>query len=677
MKTGSIPARPWWPTIGAAGLLVVAVLWCYRGSYAGPFIFDDQAAIVDNPSIRHLASIGEVLAPPVSEGSSVAGRPVVNLSLAFNYAWGGLDVRGYHAVNVAIHLLAALTLFGIVRRTLARRPAPATSEGCVKPHAGGIEVSSARGADWRVSTLPAFFVALIWALHPLQSESVTFVIQRTESLMGLLYLLTLYGFIRYADANALAAIAWAALSFTACLLGMATKEVMVTAPVLVFLYDRTFIAGNFQSAWRRRRAYYAGLATTWLLLGYIVIRAGGSRAGAAGFGVGVSSWSYALTQCRAVVLYLRLAVWPHPLVVDYGFDLAKGLGDVAPQAASLVLLLAGTVVALWRRPVMGFLGACFFVILAPSSSVVPLVTQTMAEHRMYLPLAAVVALAVGGGYALVARMGWGAWGVRCYFATLAAWSIGLGIVTARRNADYRSALAIWSDTVAKRPGNPRAHGNLGSALEAEGRNQEAIVEFQMALRLKPDYAEPHNNLGNIYAALPGRSGEAIAQFQEALRLKPDSAVVHFNLGNQWLKEPGRINDAIAQYREAVRLNPGYIAARTNLGTALAGLPGRLDEAIAEYQEVLRLDPDFAEVHFNLGNLWLKVPGRTDDAIAQYQEALRLKPNFVAAHLNLALTLLDRPGRRDEARAHLEAVLRLEPTNETALQLLAEIRASRP
>jgi tetratricopeptide (TPR) repeat protein len=660
----------------AVGLLTLATGWAYRGSFAAPFFFDDQPSIIDNPTIRHLGAIGQVLSPPAAEGSSVAGRPLVNLSLALNYAWGGLEVRGYHAVNLGIHVLAALTLFGITRRTLAR--SGAFAPGPVLPSQGSSVVGSVVAGDTdQIPWLLAFFVALLWALHPLQTESVTFVVQRTESLMGLFYLLTLYAFIRYADGKAFAAIAWAALSITACLLGMMTKEVMASAPLLVFLYDRTFVAGSFRAAWRRHGPCHAGLAATWLMLGYILVHAGGSRAGAAGFGMGVSSWSYALTQCRALMLYLQLAVWPHPLVVDYGFDLAKGLGEVAPQAACLVLLLAGTGFALWRRPVMGFLGAWFFVILAPSSSVVPLVTQTMAEHRMYLPLAAVVALAVGGGYALVARMGWGARGVPCYFAVLVAWSIGLGIITAGRNAVYRSALSIWSDTVAKRPGNPRAHGNLGSALEAEGRRPEAIMEFQAALRLKPDYAEPHNNLGNIYATLPGRSADAIAQYQEALRLKPDSAVAHFNLGNQWLREPGRIDDAIAQYREAVRLNPGYVAARTNLGSALAGLPGRLDEAIAEYQEVLRLDPQFAEVHFNLGNLWMRVPGRTNDAIAEYEETLRLKPDFAAAHLNLALALLDLPGRRDGARMHLEAALRLDPANEAARRELAGIRVSRP
>ena len=227
---------------GAIVLIVLAVLAAYRNSFSGPFIFDDIASIVDNPTIRRLWPVSVPLWPPFSGGQTVGGRPILNLSLAVNYAWGGADVRGYHAVNLGIHILAALTLFGLVRRTLER----------------------AKLADGRAAcpgrALPtALVVALLWALHPLQTESVTYIIQRAESLMGLFYLLTLYCFVRFtergssfvplrgtsADEEA-GGVVWAWLSVVCCLLGMATKEVMVSAPVIVFLYDRTFVSGTFR-----------------------------------------------------------------------------------------------------------------------------------------------------------------------------------------------------------------------------------------------------------------------------------------------------------------------------------------------------------------------------------------------------------------------------------------------
>src|SRR5208283_721379 len=203
-------------------------------------------------------------------------------------------------------------------------------------------------------------------------------------------LLTLYCFIR--GTNAPRSTWWFTLSMAACFLGMASKEVMVTAPVMVLLYDRTFVSGSFREAGRRHRWLYLGLASTWVLLGWLMV---GLHYRGAGYGLGIPWWAYALVECRTVVQYLWLAIWPHPLVFDYGeFVPIRHMGDVAPHAVMLAVLVAGVLVELKRRPAIGLVGAWFFLILAPTSSVVPLVGQPMAEHRMYLPLAAVVTLGV-------------------------------------------------------------------------------------------------------------------------------------------------------------------------------------------------------------------------------------------------------------------------------------------
>ncbi|MEO6876250.1 MAG: hypothetical protein ABI222_15655, partial [Opitutaceae bacterium] len=377
VKTGGLTTRG--AIALAGGTLVLAVVAAYANSWNAPFVFDDFMAITQNPTIRHLDRLGDVLSSPAFATGST-GRPMVSLSLALNYAVGGYDVKGYHLANTLIHAVAALALFGLMRRTLLR---PVMRE------------------KFGAAALPlAFAIALLWALHPLQTESVTFVIQRSESLMGMFYLLTLYGFIRAVESASPRR--WQIFTVIVCLVGMATKEVMVSAPVLVLLYDRTFVAGSFGRAWQQRRTFYLSLAATWLLLAYTVIAAG-QRGGAAGFGRGVSSWDYALTQCHAIILYLRLAFWPSPLVVDYGTTIVQSLGEVWWQALLLIGLVAGTCFALVRRPAVGFAGVWFFALLAPSSSVVPLITQTMAEHRMYLSLAAVIGLVVLGGYRWLGR----------------------------------------------------------------------------------------------------------------------------------------------------------------------------------------------------------------------------------------------------------------------------------
>ena len=407
----------------------------------------------------------------------------------------------------------------------------------------------------------------------------------------------------------------------------------------------------------------------WLVLFFLVFQGRGHRAGTAGFGVGVSGWDYALTQCRAIILYLKLAVWPHPLVVDYGMDVVKGIGDVLPQAIGLVLLLGGAGVALWRRPALGFLGAWFFLILAPSSSVVPLVTQTIAEHRMYLPLAAVVALAVCGGYSLLSRLGTGsgqvstaAW--RCYVAALFVLSAGLGYLTARRNVDYCSPLSLWSDTVAHCPANPRAHNNLGAVLlDIPGRLDESVAELMEAIRLKPDYAPAHSNLGTAWFKMPGHMLQAEEEYRQALRLDASIAVAHDNLGNIWQEIPGRLDEAIAQHEEALRLNPELASAHTNLATALSKKPGRLNDALAHYRKALRLDGTNAAVHFDFGKA-LRQSGDPGQAMSEFQAALALDPAFAPAHVSLGV-MLAKSGKLSEAAEHFRLAISADPANADA------------
>ena len=344
----------------AMAVIVLAAFGAYCRTFSVPFFFDDIFAIVENPTIRPPGAVWDILSPP-NDGSGVMGRPLVNLTLAINYALGGTAVQGYHIFNLLLHVASSLTLFGTVRRTL-RQPDLCAQFGTA-------------------ATSLAATAALAWAVHPLQTESVTCVIQRTELLMGLFYLLTLYYFIRSVEADSWRG--WPVLTIGACLLGMASKEVMVSAPLMVLHYDRTFVAGTFRAAWQQRRRFYLGLAATWLLLGALLLSIGGSRGTTAGFGLGITWWPYALKQCEAIVLYLRLSFWPHPLVLDYGREVVSNPLAVAPQAIALLFLVAGMVIALWRRSALGFAGFWLFAILAPSSSVVPLLTQTMAEHRMY------------------------------------------------------------------------------------------------------------------------------------------------------------------------------------------------------------------------------------------------------------------------------------------------------
>jgi len=655
-----------WPAWVAAVLLTLAAGLAYRNSFSGPFILDDQIAIIDNPTIRHL---GTALTPPLA--ATTGGRPLLNLTFALNYAVGGEEVGGYHAVNLFIHILAGLVLFASLRRTF------------LTPR-----LKDRFGPD---AALLALAASLIWLLHPLQTESVTYISQRAESLMALFYLLTLYGFLRSASSPAPAG--WQIFSVAACLLGVATKEIIITAPVAVILYDRIFISESFRQSWLRRRRYYLGLAATWLPLAWAVAGVGHRHVG---FGQGVNGWIYALTSLRSVTLYLERAFWPHPLVLYYGPDLIEHAGEAIPYALAVGAVLAGLIWAGRRQPALGFAGAWFFVILAPTSSVIPVALQPTGEHRMYLPLAAVVSVTVAALYAWLGRRS---------LVLLAAAAAAYGAATFQRNKDYCSELAIWTDTVVKRPDNAMAHSNLGTILDtvpgcepdaiAEyraalrinpglvethynlglalaktlGGQTEAIDEFRAALRLNPAFAQAHYSLGNVLLGMPDQLAQAIAEYRAALRTNPRYADAHINLGFALAKDPARLEDAIAEYREALRINPNSAEAHCDLGAALLQLPDHLPEAISEYEAALQISPANPAIHYNLANALAKAPERQPEAIAEYETVVRLDPNFGAAHTNLGIILAGLPGRLPEAIRHFEAALKLSPDSSQARENL--------
>ena len=507
-------------------------------------------------------------------------------------------------------------------------------------------------------------------IHPLQTDAVTYVIQRTELLMGFFYLLTLYCAVRGWGSSSPGR--WFATAVGACALGMGCKEVMVSAPLAVLLYDRVFRSDSLAEAWRRSRVLYLGLATSWIIMAVVLVS--GPRSGTVGFSHGASSLSYLQTQAGVIVWYLRLCFWPDPLVIDYAWPLAVAPADWILPGTGVLVLLVLTLWGLIRRSWWGFLGAWFFLILAPTSSFIPLVTEPAAERRMYLPLAAVVVLVVVGGWwawqklcAPMSRQGrlvpWGAVGLAVVVATL------LGYGTAERNGDYRSALAIWQDTVTKRPHHVAARLKLANLRFEAGQLDEAARNYQRVLEARPQSAETHFNLANAQAA-QGRFDDAIEHYNEALRLNPRYAEAHNNLG-RLLAVRGRYDPALGHLTEALEVNPDYLAARINVAGVLAKM-GKLDEAVGHFIEALRRDTTSIDARMGLADALLD-QGRFDRAEAEYRRVLEFNPRQAGAHANLAIALAMR-GATAQAIAELQEALRLDPSQPGARRLLADLLA---
>jgi Flp pilus assembly protein TadD len=620
-----------------AAALVLCGAIVFANGLGGPFVIDDSTAIESNMTIRRLLPLSEALSPP--RDTPVAGRPLVNLSFALNFAVSGLDPRGYRITNLAIHLLAALVLFGVVRRTLEREGMPLALR------------SHARDA--------AFACALIWTIHPLQTEVVNYVTQRTSSLKGLLYLLTLYCSIRGLGARHGR---WHATAVAACAAGMASKESMATAPLLVALYDRTFVYGSFRQAFRERWRLYAALAATWLIVAALL--ATGPRS-TAGFGSGVDPMTYLLNQATVIVDYLRLTFLPRALVLDYGIPRSLTIADVVAPGLVVAGLVVVTVVALARWPRIGFLGAWFFVTLAPTSSFVPIATEVGAERRMYLPLAAIVVLAVCG--TIVALAGRRV-SRRAASGVLAVVCVLLAGTTVLRNFEYRSGLSLARVTVERRP-HGRAFLRLGVLLFEAGRRAEA---FDYTYRAKAQNAVGARFVLGTEYLVEGRIDEGIRELTEFLHRHPNhSNTINARemLGRVHLAR-GDLDAARREFGAILQSVPGHLRANEGMGDVLLA-QARMADALPHLEYVARRRAGDVTALGKLGTALLAVH-RADDAVEILRSAVAAAPGHPHARRMLGRALAT-VGRFEEALAQLEQAVELDPANAAARRDLEDVR----
>jgi tetratricopeptide (TPR) repeat protein len=624
----------------SATIIALTVIAAYSTGLQTPFQYDDLSTIVENASIRDLSDLHLALSPPPNV-TPTSGRPLLNLSFAIDYAMTGLNVTGYHVTNIALHLVAALLLFGIVRETL-RLP----------------RVGLPSHAD-----LMATATAAIWAVHPIQIGAVTYISGRSDVLMGVCYFVVLAAAIRAPHASA-----WAVVAVVACAIGMACKESMVTAPLAVVLYDRAYIHDRFATALRERWRLYAGLAATWVVLAVLLIDA--PHSASAGFSTGLSPWVYLLNQSLVIPEYVRLVVWPDHLLFAFGESRLLTLADVGAMGL-VVPSLAVAAIWLWRRrPALGFPAVWSFLTLAPTSSIVPIATEAGAARRMYLPLAGIAVLFVVGIVAIARRRPHrsASFAQRMVLGVAAVLVIVLAVTTAAQNREFASAEGLWRASLEQWPSR-LAHRNLAAVLMQQGRRAEAMEHLRAAADQGPlaRYA-----LG-VALFDDGRPAEAIGELQRAIGETPSDPTVALEgrrVLARALAQQQRHREAADVFAQIAALTPDDIAPRLSRADELLAA-GDLPDAHEEYQRILAAQPHHSGAQTNDGLTLLRL-GRVSEALPLLRSVAEREPHNADAFMNVA-SAAAAAGRVDEATVAVCHILAEDPRDRRAQEFLADLR----
>jgi protein O-mannosyl-transferase len=628
---GVIPSRLNLPTHTFISLLLLALLAAavYSNTFFATFQFDDTPNITENPWIKNLSNLLDL------SGSRYVGY----LTFALNYHFGRLNVFGYHLVNLLIHIINGFLVYTLVRLLFRAS-----------------DTSGASGP----TTAPwiALAAALLFVAHPIQTQAVTYIVQRFASLAAMFYLLTVvcYLYWRLSPPDRRTRFLWYAGALITTLLAMKTKENTFTLPFMLLLIEAVFFAPLIRRSWMRLIPFFLTLPIIPLS------RPGALGEGEAGFAsdiTDISRWDYLLTQFRVISTYLRLLIFPAHQNLDYDYPVSHSLFD-PPVFFSFLFLSALFALAIYllfssrhtpsvsRLTAFGILW--FFLTLSIESSIVP-IRDVIFEHRLYLPS---VGFWLAAGTVLIGFfqrrpiMG---------IITLGVLVTVFSVATYQRNKVWQDEISLWSDVVQKSPQKARGHNNLGAAYGDRNRWDEAIQEYKTALTLKPKLAEAHNNLGSAYKEL-GQYKAAAQEYKTALSLKPEYAEAQNNLGMAYYDQ-GKLTEALVEYEKTLKINPDYAIAYNNRGNVYKKI-GRLSEAFEDYRRALAINPDFAEAHNNMGVVFQDL-GRFNEAILEYQTALRLKTDYAEAHNNLGVVYKN-TGQLDEAVREYQAALALSPDN---------------
>ena len=596
-------------------MATLVVYWQVRSN--GFVIIDDDVYVTDNPYVQGGVTLKGLVWALTTRHASY-WHPLTWLSHMLDCEIYGLNPAGHHLTNLLFHILNTLLLFLVLKQMT--------------------------GALWKTS-----FVAALFALHPLHVESVAWVAERKDVLSAFFWILTMWTYFHYIQRPRLDRYLSVLLSFV---LGLLSKPMLVTLPFVLLLLDY-WPLGRFQFGGSKgnRKSYtrksmnpsgqkssvrslvlekipFFALAAVSSFLTFFVAQSGGAIGSTELYPLDIRLANALVSYAS----YIGKMIWPHHLAVIYPYPETFPMWQVVGAGLLLVCISILVIRFARRYPYLAVGWLWYLGTLVPVIGLVQVGVQAMADRFTYIPLIGLFIMIAMGVPDIL-----GKWH---YQRIVLVISVGLVlstfmVATRLQIKHWRNSITLFEHTLEVTSNNFLVHNNLGVVLASQGRNEEAIVHYNEALRIDPYYARAHSNLG-LALARQGRNEEAINHYAQALRLAPNDAEVHNNLGVV-LVRLGKIEVALPHFAEALRIKPDYAEVYFNLGNSLSE-QGRIEEAIAYYIKGLWIKPDFAGIHYNLGNA-LVHQGRVREAIDHYTKALQIKPDFAEGHFNLGLAYL--------------------------------------
>ena len=575
----------------------------YSNTFFASFQFDDRHFIIENFSIRNIQNLQNIW-------NFCPCRFITYITFAFNYHFHQLNVLGYHIFNLVIHLGSAILVWWLTLLTLST---PAMKNKEITQHASIISL----------------FTGLVFVAHPIQTQGVTYIVQRTASMATFFYLASLSFYVKSRltqekDPASRSSRFYYISSLVIAIIAMFTKEMTITLPLMICFCEFSFLKTERVFHWKHLVPF---LFTLFIIPLTLLLTKSADLQEMQRMLPDISPARYLFTQFRVMVTYIRLVFLPLNQNLDYDYHISKSIFEL-PTLISLLFLIiiifsAKRIFSKYKLVSFGIFW--FFLTLLPESSPVP-IKDVIFEHRLYLPL-------VGYSIFLVTSMYY-IFGKKSFKVMVVALSIIVtcySVLTYQRNKVWKDEFVLWDDTVGKSPHKARPYSSRGVAYYYKGNFAQAISDLTKSIKINPNYAEAYNNRAGIYAG-QGQFAQAISDCARAIKISPNYAETYNNRAGIYNGQ-GNFAQAISDCTKAIEINPNYAEAYNNRGSVYYR-QGNFAQAISDYTKVIEMDTNNAEAYNTRGTVYYK-QGNFAQAISDFSRAVEINTSYVEAYNNRA------------------------------------------